>query len=82
MKQALYIPFRRLSEGIKYILIFVAFTVLFYNIITIVSNVIKPEDPYKIPEGRALKVLKYSEVQQLSYEDFKKRLFNFYYYGE
>lgn len=82
MKQALYIPFRRISEGIKYILIFVAFTILFYNIITVLSNVIKPKDPYKEPEGKALKVLKYNEVQHFSYEDFKKRLFDFYYYGE
>ena len=78
----MYVPFRRLSEGIKFILIFIVCTLLFYNAITIITNVIKPKDPYKEPEGRAMKVLKYGSVQNVSYEDFKRRVFDFYWYGE
>ena len=80
----MYISFQRLFEGIKLIFIFVVTTFIFYSVISFFSDVIKPSNPYRKPEGRAIKVVNmyeslYDSPSQSAWVD---RLKFYYWYGE
>lgn len=79
----MFISFRRLFEGIRLIIIFAVTTFIFFSVISFFSDVIKPSNPYRKPEGRALKVMKVEEHFYPSSESGAiERLKFFYWYGE
>lgn len=79
----MYISFQRIFEGMRLILIFVVMTFIFFSVISFFSEAIKPSNPYRKPEGRALKVMKIDEHLYASQQaNFLDRLKFFYWFGE
>lgn len=79
---AMFLPYRRASEAFKLLLIFIACTFIFYKLFLYMNDIIKPAQPYREPEGKAVKVMKPVGGAEQVYADAKRRLFDFYYYGE
>jgi hypothetical protein len=78
----MFIPYNRIIEGIRLLAIFIFCTFLFYTMISHINDTIKPAEPYKEPQGRAMKVMKYASSFDDTYKEMKRRLFDFYWYGE
>jgi hypothetical protein len=78
----MYITYNRFREAMKLVVVFLVLTFIFYRVVTYMSGMIRPAEPYKEPEGKALKVIKQAHSSELAYEDVKQRLFAFYWYGE
>lgn len=79
----MFISFQRMFEGVRLILIFIVATFIFFSVISYFSDVIKPSNPYRKPEGRAIKVIKIDQHLYASSEaNFVDRLKFFYWYGE
>jgi len=79
----MFISFQRMFEGIRLILIFIVTTFIFFSVISYFSEVIKPSNPYRKPEGGAVKVMKIDQVLYASSESrFLDRLKFFYWFGE
>jgi hypothetical protein len=78
----MYIPYSKIAEGIRLLAIFIFCTYVFYSVISYVTDVIKPAEPYKEPQGKALKVMTYTPSLEGTYQEMKRRLFDFYWYGE
>lgn len=79
----MFISFQRMFEGIRLIVIFMVTTFIFFSVISYFSEVIRPSNPYKKPEGGAVKVMKIDQVLYASSEHrFVDRLKFFYWYGE
>ncbi|GAB7386192.1 hypothetical protein BSNK01_00270 [Bacillaceae bacterium] len=77
------ISLRRLFEYVKLMLFFLLCTFIFYGVIQFLSDVIEPVNPYKKPEGKAVKVFSFDEASAESSLDwYRERLFFFYWYGE
>lgn len=77
------IPYRRLMEAVRFLLLFVTCTLLSYGIITLLSDKLLPTDPYQEPHGNAVKVVKLvnaPETQDL--DGYLSRLQLFYLTGE
>ncbi|WP_442870431.1 DUF4227 family protein [Aneurinibacillus sp. Ricciae_BoGa-3] len=78
----MYISYRRAQEAIKYICLFLICTFIFYNAVSYINAKIRPTNPYKEPQGKAVKVVKYHSDSVLSFEGTKNRLLEFYWNGE
>ncbi|GEN33460.1 MULTISPECIES: DUF4227 family protein [Aneurinibacillus] len=78
----MFIPYNRVMDAIRLLAIFIFCTFVFYTVITYVSDAIKPAEPYKEPQGKAMKVMKHTSTFEGTYEEMKQRLFDFYWYGE
>ncbi|MBN6188476.1 DUF4227 family protein [Aneurinibacillus sp. BA2021] len=78
----MFIPYKSMAEGIRLLAIFIFCTFVFYTILSYISSTIKPAEPYKEPHGRAMKVMKHTPVLADTYDEMKRRLFDFYWYGE
>lgn len=79
----MFISFRRLFEGIRLLIIFAVTTFIFFSVISFFSDVIKPSNPYRKPEGRAVKVMKAEDHLYPATEiGAVERLKLFYWYGE
>lgn len=78
------ISIRKLMEGLKYLLIFLVCTMIFYGIVSFFAEVIRPADPYQKPEGKAIKVDRWymEEEPQSDWDWFRERLMFYYWYGE
>lgn len=86
------ISIRRLLEGVKLLLLFVVCTFVFYSVVSFFTEVIQPADPYRKPEGKAVKVTSfyyqgvenfyYQETEASEWDWFKNRLMFYYWYGE
>jgi hypothetical protein len=77
------IPYRRLMEGLRFLLLFVTCTLLSYGIITLLSDRLFPTDPYHEPHGNAVKVVKLVNAPQTQDLDgYLARLELFYLTGE
>lgn len=77
------IPYRRMMEALRFLLLFVTCTLLSYGIITLISAKLLPENPYEEPRGNAVKVVKLvnsPETQDL--DGYLARLQLFYVTGE
>ncbi|WP_181419258.1 DUF4227 family protein [Aneurinibacillus soli] len=78
----MFVSYRRVSEAFKLLLIFMACTFIFYQLFLYMNDVIKPAQPYQEPDGKAVKAMKSLGGTGSVYADTKRRLFDFYYYGE
>ncbi|KQL49216.1 hypothetical protein AN963_05455 [Brevibacillus choshinensis] len=77
------IPYRRMMEALRFLLLFVTCTLLSYGIITLLSDKLLPSNPYDEPRGNAVKVVKLvnsPETQDL--DGYLTRLQLFYVTGE
>lgn len=77
------IPYRRMMEALRFLLLFVTCTLLSYGIITLISDKLLPDNPYEEPRGNAVKVVKLvnsPETQDL--DGYLARLQLFYVTGE
>jgi hypothetical protein len=75
---------RRLVEWIKFLLLFVLFTVLMYQVFALFSDWPEPRYPYREPAGRAVKVFAPTAPGSPESEsvDIGERLLLFYRIGE
>ncbi|MGI6127828.1 MAG: DUF4227 family protein [Planifilum sp.] len=74
---------RRLVEWIKFLLLFVLFTVLMYQVFALFSDWLEPRYPYREPAGRAVKVFSPSPPPTHPESvDIGERLLLFYHLGE
>lgn len=74
---------RRIFEAIRVIFIFVLVTFIFYSAFSYFSEVIKPSNPYRQPEGRAIKaMMQDNAVYANGADDYWERLKFFYWFGE
>ncbi|OGX68702.1 MAG: hypothetical protein A2189_01815 [Paenibacillus sp. RIFOXYA1_FULL_44_5] len=71
---------QKFLERIKFIALFILFTCLIYVFLHIVSELIRPVDRYKEPEGYSLKVFQHHDTPQAN--SLLDRLIFFYWYGE
>lgn len=77
------IPYRRLMEVLRFLLLFVTCTLLSYGIIALLSAKLLPESPYEQPHGNAVKVIKLlNSPQSHDLESYWSRLQLFYVTGE
>jgi hypothetical protein len=67
-------------ETIKILIIFLGFTLLFYYGIVWLNEEYEGYHRYDKPQGGAVKVMKYNQLENS--EDSLNRLYFFYHYGE
>jgi hypothetical protein len=79
----LILSVRRIFEVIRVIFIFFILTFVLYSAFSYFSDVIKPSNPYRQPEGRAIKAMgQDKELYANSASDYWERLKFFYWFGE
>jgi hypothetical protein len=81
----LIISIRRFIEWSKFILLFILFTLLLYQLIAFISPYFRSNVLYREPIGGAVKVFLQQEPEYhklTSWENMKNRLFIFYELGE
>ncbi|AMA73677.1 MULTISPECIES: DUF4227 family protein [Aneurinibacillus] len=78
----MFIPYNRIAEMLRLLAIFVFCTFIFYCIISYLNDAIRPAQPYKEPQGKAVKVMNDVPSLKKTYQEMKQRLFAFYWYGE
>ncbi|MNR57233.1 hypothetical protein D3C85_1779640 [compost metagenome] len=74
--------YRKLIVRLQYILVFVALTVVLYQVMMAVSGWIQPVNKYKQPTGKSVKVFGQSEHISFDSNSISERLRLFYWYGE
>lgn len=77
------VSYRRLMEGLRFLLLFITCTLLSYGIITLLAEKFLPDSPYQEPHGNAVKVVKIinSSMEQ-DFDGYVARLQLFYLTGE
>lgn len=76
------ISVKRIKEYGKLFLLFAVCTFVFYHLISWMTDVVRPANPYEKPQGRAVKVFGAADSNQEGLDWYKDRLFYFYWYGE
>lgn len=78
------VSLRRLVEWIKFLLLFVLFTMLLYQVFALFTDWLEPRYPYREPAGRAVKVFAPVSPGDPDPEsvDIGRRLLLFYRIGE
>jgi len=75
--------YRRLMEVLRFLLLFVTCTLLSYGIISFLSHTFLPSNPYQVPGGEAVKVVKLIHTSEpQDWEGYLARLQLFYVTGE
>lgn len=75
---------RRIIELMKMFLLFIMLSFIFYQLISFISDLIEPMDPYREPIGRAVKVFHYQggDGEKARHRSLKEQLFFYFRYGE
>ncbi|SEN20928.1 DUF4227 family protein [Lihuaxuella thermophila] len=78
------ISLRKIKDWTKFILLFVLFTLLLYQIMALLSTFLRPGLLYKEPSGGAVKVFAHQETLSgnKTMDEMKERLLMFYWLGE
>lgn len=78
------VSLRRLLEWAKFLILFVLLTLLLYQVIGFLAEYTEPTKRYRTPTGRAVKVFAPFGVpeQTTLAQEWKERLFLFYWIGE
>lgn len=77
------IPYRRIMEGLRFLLLFVTCALLSYGMIALLSDKLLPANPYEEPHGNAVKVIALvNSPQSQDWEGYFSRLQLFYLTGE
>jgi Protein of unknown function (DUF4227) len=78
------ISLRKLKDWCQFILLFILFTLMLYQLISFLTPLFKPDFMYKQPAGGAVKVFAYADRSSPSsfLEEVKERLLEFYWIGE
>jgi len=78
------ISLKKWKMAFQFLLLFVLFTLLLVEMVSIVSPLFRPDFMYKEPEGGAMKVFAYERDEKpvSPYEEMKDRLKVFYWLGE
>ncbi len=75
--------FRRTMEIVRFILVFLACSLLGYGIVTFLSEHFLPANPYREPHGNAVKVVRLlKESDAAEFDWYLERLQLFYLVGE
>ncbi|MBO8163095.1 MAG: DUF4227 family protein [Brevibacillus sp.] len=75
--------FRRVTDAIRFVLIFLACSLLCYGIVSFLAENFLPANPYREPHGNAIKVIGLLEVSDSKELDwYVDRLQLFYLVGE
>lgn len=72
---------RRWVRRIFFVLLLSFFTITMYGGCRFIAVWIAPEDPYRVPQGQALKVFQHDDYQDNG-SSIYERLRLFYWYGE
>jgi hypothetical protein len=78
------ISLKKLKEWFQFLLLFVLFTLLMYQLFQFLSPLFEPDFMYKEPSGGAIKVFAHEQKHagQSLPEEIAERLFLFYRIGE
>lgn len=80
------ISLRRLKRWSQFLLLFVLFTLLLYQVFAFLVPLFKPDYMYKEPSGGAVKVFSYQQAEssadETTMKKLKERLLIFYWLGE
>lgn len=79
------ISLKRLKEWGKFILLFVLFTLLVYQVMAFFAHYLQPHTIYEEPSGGAIKVFAPQEEEvapQSTWNEIENRLLTFYELGE
>jgi hypothetical protein len=83
------LQFHKLMDICKLLIIFMTLTIFFYGLIIWVVEKVEPHQRYETPKGRAIKVIQVGEhpiIEEYptmnSIDEFKNRLFFYYWFGE
>ncbi|UIO44763.1 YqzK family protein [Brevibacillus brevis] len=77
------VSYRRLMEGLRFLLLFITCTLLSYGIITLLVDKFLPANPYHEPHGNAVKVVKVINTSQTQdFDGYVARLQLFFLTGE
>ncbi|BAH43357.1 MULTISPECIES: YqzK family protein [Brevibacillus] len=77
------VSYRRLMEGLRFLLLFITCTLLSYGIITLLADKFLPANPYHEPHGNAVKVVKVINTSQTQdFDGYVARLQLFFLTGE
>lgn len=74
--------YRKMIVRLQYMLVFMAMTVILYQVLMAVSNWIQPVNKYKPPTGHSVKVFGQGEHVSFDSSSMSERLRLFYWYGE
>ncbi len=76
-------PYRRFMEAIRFFLLFVTCALISYGVIMLLTDHLLPANPYREPNGNAVKVVKLINGQQAEdLSGYIDRLQLFYLVGE
>ncbi|KMZ41293.1 YqzK family protein [Brevibacillus sp. HB1.3] len=77
------VSYRRVMEGLRFLLLFITCTLLSYGIITLLADKFLPANPYHEPHGNAVKVVKVINTSQTQdFDGYVARLQLFFLTGE
>lgn len=77
------LPFRRFMEAIRFFLLFVTCALISYGVILLLTDHLLPANPYREPNGNAVKVVKLINAQKTQdFTGYIDRLQLFYLVGE
>ncbi|OPH60845.1 hypothetical protein BC351_16755 [Paenibacillus ferrarius] len=75
--------YRKLLVRLRYILLFMALTVILYQVMLVLTGWIEPVNKYRTPSGRSVKVFgQHDPVSLKETGTMSDRLRLFYWYGE
>ncbi|OCT12462.1 hypothetical protein A8709_32060 [Paenibacillus pectinilyticus] len=74
--------YRKLIVRLQYVFVFMALTIILYQVMMVVSDWIQPVNKYKAPTGHSVKVFGQTEHVSFDSNSISERLRLFYWYGE
>ncbi|WP_164716451.1 DUF4227 family protein [Paenibacillus whitsoniae] len=75
--------YRKLIVRLQYILLFIALTIVLYQVMSVVTDWIQPVNKYKTPTGKSVKAFGHEEITtKFDTGSMSERLRFFYWYGE
>lgn len=76
------VSYRKLLDRLKFLMLFMALTVMLYHVLMWVNGWLEPRDKYREPHSQAEKVFQHVSLPTAEHGTVSDRLRLFYWYGE
>lgn len=77
------VQFQKVMDLCKVLIIFLTLTVFFYGLILWIGDRVEQNQRFESPKGKAIKVFyAIDQPTMLTFDDYRKRLFFYYRFGE
>jgi len=84
MVRPMVFSLKKIKEWMRFLFLFVLFTLFLYQLITLLAPLFRPNTMYKEPSEGAVKVFAHARVENEAgvLDEIRERLFLFYWLGE